>query len=151
MDVKPTMSLTLKRQLYDFTEVCGAHVKDVAERLCVEALTSKIIMDEMCKWFRRNYYYNRTIVIGHGERPKLKLQSNGETGKVTIRFNKWDYDKLCELAFALDLTVSSTATVLIRVTLKNSEFMHEFIEGITSNSTQKAELKRFLSNVLGIQ
>lgn len=145
VDVKPTMSLALKKQLYEFANICNEPVKDIAERLCVDGLTSIVIIDTICKWLRRNYYYKDTIAIGHSERPRLKLKARGETGKVTIRFNIKDYDKLSELAHALDITPSATATVLIRLTLKNAEFMDKFVDNLYRGSDiQKEEIKKHL-------
>ena len=56
------------------------------------------------------------------------------------------------LAYALDLTLSSTATVLIRVTTTNDKFMNEFVEGLSKiDDVQRMEVKQFLSKVWGIQ
>lgn len=151
VDVKATMSLTLKRQLYEFADLCEEPVKDIAERLCMLGAESKCIMDEICKWMRRNYYYKNTIVMGYSERPRLKLTFQDETGTVTIRFVKYDYDKLCELAYALDLTPSSTATVLIRMTLKNIEFMDEFMNTLHVGENQKEKVNRYLRKIWGFK
>lgn len=148
VDVKPTMSLVLKRQLYEFARLCNEPVKDIAERLCVDALTSKCIMDELCKWLRRNYYYNNTIVIGYKERPRLKLTFQGETGKVTIRFLKCDYDQLSDLAYSLDINPSATAAVLIRLTIRNKEFMEMFVSNLNKvNERERFEVMRFLNRI----
>ena len=146
VDVKPTMSLELKSKLYQLAELCNEPVKDVGERLCVEGLKSKIIIEILCKWLRRNYYYNNTIALGHIERPRLKLKALGETGKVTIRFTKNDYDKLRDLAYALDITPSATATVLIRLTMNSVEFMENFVDGLYEGSDlEKGKTKQQLS------
>ncbi len=146
VDVKPTMSLELKSKLYELADLCNEPVKDIGERLCVEGLKSKIIIEILCKWLRRNYYYNNTIALGHIERPRLKLKALGETGKVTIRFIRNDYDKLCELAYAMDITPSATATVLIRLTMNSAEFMEKFVEGLYEGSDlQKGRIKQHLS------
>lgn len=80
------------------------------------------------------------------ERPGLKLKALGEIGKVTIRFDRKDYDKLCELAYAMDITPSATATVLIRLTMNSVEFMENFVEGLYEGSDlQKSKTKQHLS------
>lgn len=148
VDVKPTMSLVLKRQLYEIARLSNEPVKDIAERLCVEAMTSKFIAEELCKWLRRNYYYNSTIVIGHKERPRLKLTFKGETGKVTIRFLKCDYDQLSELAYALDINPTATAAILIRLTIRNKEFMEMFVNNLNKvNERERIEVMRFLNRI----
>ncbi|WP_274307008.1 hypothetical protein [Solibacillus daqui] len=149
VDVKPTMSVTLKQQLYDFAELCNEPVKDTAERLVVMGMISPIIIQEFCKWLRRNYTYNSSIAIGYAERPKLKLTSQSETGKVSIRLKINDYDKLSELAYALDITPTATATMLIRLTTRDPEFMQYFINTLNKvNDDQK--IKDYVFNVWGV-
>lgn len=127
MDVKPTISVELKEKLYTFAYLCNEPIKDVAERLCTEATQSKYIIDEICKWFRRKYIYSNHLVYGYMERPKLKLLTKGETGKVTIKFVQNNFEKVKELSNALDLTPTSTAAVLIKITLHNRDFMEWYI------------------------
>jgi len=151
VDVKATMSLSLKNQLYEFAELCNVPVKDISERLCINGATSSHIVDQLSKWMRRDYVYLTSLVLGDTERPKLKLTSKEETGRVSIRFKQKDYDQLCELAHALDLTPSSAVTVLIRVCTKNNAFMPGFIESLESVSKkEKYEIKRFLAATWGI-
>ena len=148
VDVKPTMSLTLKRQLYDFADLCNEPVKDIAERLCIQGMVSRNIIEEICKWFRRDYRYDNTIALGYIERPRLKLKPQGETGKVTMRLKPNDNDRLQDLAYALDLTPTSTAAVLIRVTFKNMEFMTRFVEELKKvNEAERAEVRQFIARV----
>ena len=152
VDVKATMSAILKNQLYEFAELCNEPVKDIAERLCLRGLVSPCIITVICKWLRYNYRYSRTLALGDIERPRLQLTPAGDTSRVSLRFNANDYDQLCSLARALDITPSSTATTLIRVTTSNSEFMYDFVEGLSKvNDMQRKEVKQFLSKVWGIE
>ena len=150
VDLKATMSIALKTQLYDFAEMCEEPVKTIAERLCIEGITNRYIAEEYAKWVRRDFRYNNTIVFGHPERPKLQLTPNGETGKVSMRFNKSDYDRLCDLAYALDITPSSTATVLIRLATKDEHFMQSFIYDLDVDESQLVKIKNFLKRTWAI-
>ncbi|MEK4170946.1 MULTISPECIES: hypothetical protein [Lysinibacillus] len=127
VDVKPTISESLKTTLYRFAEICDEPVKDVAERLCNTGAVSEIIVEEIRKWFRRDYRWKNTITLGYPERPKLKITVHADKGKVTIKFKQRDYDQLSVLAFALDITPTTTAAVLIRVTLSNRKFMQWYL------------------------
>lgn len=128
VDVKPTMSITLKKQLYDFADLCQEHVKDVAEQLCVKGATSEFIIENIRQWFRRDYHREHTITRGFIERPRLKITYQGETDKVTIKFVQKDYDLLSDLARALDINPTATSSVLIKMTLSNRNFMNEYIQ-----------------------
>lgn len=148
VDVKPTMSMKLKEELYQFANLCDLTVKEVAEQLCVLGMTSREVMTEISKWLRRDYRYNNTIVLGYSERPKLTLTMRGETGKVTTRLKQSDYDRLKDLAHALDLTPSSTATVLIRIAFKNTSFMNDFVDQFVDVDEQQAiKIKMFIQDV----
>lgn len=139
VDVKPTMSLGLKDALYAFASLCNEPVKNIAERLCIDAMISRDIIEDILIWFRRDYIYRDTVVLGNLENPKLKVMFPSETGKVTIKFKQVDYDKLCELAYALDITPTSTATVLIRMATKNPIFMNLFVDRLHHVSRLKKE------------
>ncbi|MGE8037815.1 hypothetical protein [Lysinibacillus sp. NPDC093692] len=127
VDVKPTISESLKTTLYKFAEICGEYVKDVAERLCNTGAVSEIIINEIRRWFRRDYRWNNTITMGYPERPKLRITVQPNRGKVTIKFKQRDFDQLSVLAFALDITPTTTAAVLIRMTLGNRRFMQWYL------------------------
>lgn len=127
VDVKPTISESLKTNLYNFAEICDEPVKDAAERLCNSGAVSEIIINEIRKWFRRDYRWNSTITMGYPERPKLRITVQPNKGKVTIKFKQRDFDQLSVLAFALDITPTTTAAVLIRVTLGNKRFMQWYL------------------------
>lgn len=146
VDVKPTMSLALKSQLYEFAYLCNEPVKDAAQRLCEKGATSEFIIDNIRHWFRRDYHRPFTITKGYLERPRLKITFQGETGKVTIKFPQESYDLLSKLAFALDLTPTSTATLLIKITLNNHSFMEEYVHLYLRHLEPRRiqEIKRFL-------
>ncbi len=153
IDVKPTLTIELKNSLYTFAYLCNEPVKDVAEKLCMDGATSKVVIDDICKWFRRDYQYGNTIAVGDLERPRLKINYNSITSKVTIRFKRDDYDLLCKLAHALDITPTSTAALLIKVSLGNIEFMQQY--GIKHSQGLSQERKRkidvFLNELWGVK
>lgn len=152
-DVKPTVSINLKKQLKTFAELCNEPVKDVAEKLCKDGATSKVIIDDICKWFRKNYLYSNTLVVGDAERPKLKVNIVGESDTVTFRLKRDDYDVLDDLAHALDLTPTTTAGVLIKVTLYNVEFMQQYAHDhlMHLSDKQKKDIDVFLNKLWGLK
>ena len=159
VEIKPTLSLDFKKQLYAFAELCGEPVKEIAERLCVKGMFADEIITDIRGWFRRDYKYSTAIgrnfnkiAFGDEERPKLKITLQGDTSKITMRLYKEEADQLSQLAFALDLTVSSTVSVLLRMTTKNDEFMNKFVDGMRElDNKQIKEVKRFVNRYWGIQ
>ena len=151
VDVKATISTVLKVQLYDFAFLCGEPVKNVAERLITQGMTSQYVMEVYSQWLRRDFICGKTIGIGHPERPTLKVKTEGETGKVSMRFDRYQYDRLKDLAYALDITPSATASILIRLTTKHSEFMVRFIRNLDADDKQKVKIWEFVQNVWGLK
>lgn len=127
VDVKATMSVQSKYHLYDFAATCDEPIKDVAERLIVLAVVSRDVIQDICKWFRRDYFYNNSIAYGDANRPKLSVKSNGKTEIVSIKFKRKNYDALCAVAYALDITPSAAASVLIVLSMQNHSFMAEYV------------------------
>lgn len=127
VDVKPTVSEMLKTRLYRFAEYCEEPVKDVAERLCNDAVVSPVVINEIRIWFRRDYRWNNTITLGTIDRPRLKVSTSVHRGKVTIKFKRKDFGQLTDLAYSLDLTPTTTAAVLLRMTLDSRPFMQWYI------------------------
>lgn len=150
VDVKPTMSIKLKRQLYKLSELCDEPVKDVAERLCEKGSVSLEIVDDICSWFRRDYFVGPAIYKGYLERPRLKLILGEDTEKVTIKFPQYTYDQICTLAFSLDLSPTTTTAVLIKRTINNRQFMFDFVKAMTHlSNAEKNVIHVFLRKVWG--
>lgn len=151
VDVKPTMSIKLKNDLYTLAFLCEEPVKDAAERLCEKGATSSLIIEEIHQWFRRDYFLPPAIHKGYLDRPRLKLIMKEQTGRVTIRFPQSTYDTLSELAYALDLPPTTTATILIKCTLNNQEFMEQYLKSHLNHLEGKQiyKVKTFLRDLWG--
>lgn len=121
--VLPTFITHPNAPLYKFADICDEPVKDAAERLCNTGAVSEFVVEEIRKWFRRDYRWKDTNTMGYPERPKLRITVQPNKGKVTIKFKQRDFEQLSVLAFALDITPTTTAAVLIRVTLGNKKVM----------------------------
>lgn len=140
VDVKPTISENLKTMLYRLSEVLDKPVKDVAERLCNEGCMHTLIIEEMKKWFRRDYHHGVTWVLGNPERPRLRIGTDLYRGKVTIKFKRSDYDQICKLAFALDITPTTTCAVLLMLTLRSKKLMQWYL-GMHGNNLDEMKLR----------
>ncbi|WP_249659684.1 hypothetical protein [Lysinibacillus fusiformis] len=125
--VLPTFITHPNAPLYKFADICDEPVNDVAERLCNTGAVSEFVVEEIKKWFRRDYRWKDTITMGYPERPKWRITVQPNKGKVTIKFKQRDFEQLSVLAFALDITPTTTAAVLIRVTLGNKKVMQWYL------------------------
>lgn len=123
VDVKPTLPSQMKRYLYDICFLSEEHVKDVAEKLCLVAIQYRPIIDVLRPNFRRNYIFENTVMMGNADLERMDTSIKGSTGKVTIKFKKADFDRIADLAYALDVTPTTAAGLLIRNALSNKEFL----------------------------
>ena len=133
VDVKPTVSIELKERLFTFSYLVNAPVKDVGAMLCAECSESRPIIDSLVKYFRRDYQYSNTLVLGYLNRPKLKIiagrGSGTDTDKVTLKFKQHEFERIKALGYGLDITHTSTCALLLKLSLTNKGFIEERIEG----------------------
>lgn len=152
VDVQPTMSVQLKNQLYTLAHLSCEPVKDAAQRLCEKGLEESLIIEEIRQFFRRDYKFKNNITVGYADRPRLKLVLNGDTGKVSIKFPQPVFDRLCDLAFALDLPPTTAATILIKKTLNNKEFMEYYVRSLQGlTDAEKRKIHAFLNQYVWIK
>ena len=140
VDVKPTISENLKTKLYRLSETLDEPVKDVAERLCNDGCMNTLIIEEMQKWFRRDYHHGVTWTMGNQDRPRLRIHTDTHKGKVTIKFKQKDYNQICKLAFALDITPTTTCAVLLMLTLRGRQFMQWYL-GVYGSKLDEMKLR----------
>lgn len=147
VDVKPTLPNDTKQLLYDFCFLSDEHVKDVGEKLCLLGLEYRDVIDKLRPKFRRNYRFENTMMMGNADLGRMDTSIEGRTSKVTIKFKKPDYDRLCELAYALDVSPTTAAGLLIRLTLSNRGFMKEYTKHHVPHldNVQVLSLREFLS------
>lgn len=151
-DVQPVVSIELKTQLFRFSALCKEPMKDVGEKLCDRGSVSTLIMDDINCFFRRNLSIDNHHYMGYLTRPRLRiLQTNTE--KITIKFPQDTFERLYNVAFALDLPLNQTAAVLIKKTLTNPEFMEEYMRFNLQhlNEQEKARVESFLRGVWGFR
>ncbi|WP_455678127.1 hypothetical protein [Sharpea azabuensis] len=150
-DIKPTISVNLKDCLYRLSFITNTPVKDVGEILCVKGLKSRIVMEYLSNYFRRDYKYKSTIYMGDLERESLqrKFQS-GKNERITIRFKNETYENISYLSHALDVTPSRATAILLDASVRNTNilnayvklYLHEYID-----DTRMKELKQVLKYI----
>lgn len=128
VDVKPTLPEDVKTIIYLLADCLNDYVKNIAEDLCVGALSNSSIIGELQQWLRRDYLFNTTLVLGEESRPRPKVIRGDYKGKITIKFKQKDYDRISELAHALDITPTTTCAVLLMLTTNNRKFMIEYLD-----------------------
>lgn len=131
-DVKPTIPLEMYHCISRPSYVTNRPIKDVAEDLCNYRLSSKAVIEKLSLYFRRDYLVSEHIFyLGDLTRQTHRIVKRGGIKKrVTIRFQQTMHDNLADLAYALDLTVSSATMVLLEMSIKQTDIVKTYIESL---------------------
>ncbi|MES9681645.1 hypothetical protein ABWK22_01690 [Gottfriedia acidiceleris] len=127
-DVKPTVNLGLYDCVSRISFITNTPMKDVGEVFCTHGLYSEKVIEYLSKNFRRDYTFNSTIYRGNRELLTRRVkQRSDSTTRVTIRFTQEVADKLADLAYALDTTVSTATALLLNASIKNTDIVNEYV------------------------
>lgn len=128
-DVKPTVALALKDCIDRLSYITNRPIKDISEEICEHGLYSRTVIELLSEKFRRNYTFKSTIYVGDLNRESVqKERIKGIKERITIRFTQDMYEKINNLSYSLDVTPSKATALLLDATIRNSEFISQFLE-----------------------
>lgn len=129
IEIKPTICEELKSCIYRLSYITNTPVKDIGEILCVKGIKSRIVLEYLSNYFRRDLQFSNTIFLGDGRRESLqKRQQPGRKERISIRFKRDDYDDICKLAYALDVTPSKATALLLDASVKNTNLLNSYVK-----------------------
>lgn len=148
-DVKPTISTFVKESLYYYAYLVGLPVKDAAYLLIKKGLRDDVVLQQFRHLFISNFHIENRLYIANREDGPVKVNYRGTNGKVTIKFTNETYEELRKLAFAIGLTPTTTAALMLRKTLFTPEFMEEHIKQFRKihDSFRMGEIERFVMSL----
>ncbi|QAS54754.1 hypothetical protein [Halobacillus litoralis] len=142
VDCKPTIPVNLKECIYRISYITKTPVKDVAEEICHTGLESKIVMENLSKFFRRDFQVGNTFFMGDLERISLqRARSKDQTERITIRFNQNTYERICALGYALDVTPSKATALLLEASVKTTRFIDRFTKEYLKENMDSGRLR----------
>lgn len=127
-EVKPTLPLKLRECIYRISYITNTPVKDVAESLCESGITSRKVMDHLSQYFRRDIRLLNTLYLGDLDRPSLQKKTKEAKERISIKFSQGTYENISSLSYALDVTPTKATMLLLEASIKNSEFINEYVE-----------------------
>ena len=128
-DVRPTVSIYIKRNLQTLKRITGLSLQDVSLTLVQNAICNDDVLRELQPFMLSNFVIENRVYIGGREGEPIKMNYRGETGKVPVKVpNRLDKD-LRRLAYSIGLTPTSTTALLIRKAMFNETFMesHKYL------------------------
>ncbi|PYZ94922.1 hypothetical protein CR194_05205 [Salipaludibacillus keqinensis] len=147
-EIKPTIPYALRETIYSTSYITNKSVKDVAEAICNFGLDSKIVMEHLSKHFRRDYMCGKVMYIGNLDKPSLQKEKvECATGWISIRFQGYNYEKINQLSFALNVTTSKATALLLDWSIRNSKFIDRYLRTFvqtTLDPRRMRELKKIM-------
>lgn len=141
-DIKPTISRELKDTVYRLSFITNTPVKDVAESICVNGIGRNIVVEYMAQNFRRDIRIDNTLYRGDMTRvPVKKRTAPGQSERISIRFTQQTYEAICALSYALDCTVSRACALLLDASVRDSDFINEFVRKYLEDNIDETRMK----------
>lgn len=148
-EVKPTIHIELKDTIYRISYVVDTPVKDIVETICLFGLDSRNVITHLSENFKRNVRFHNTLFMGDLEKPSVqRLKPGTRTERISTRLKQPDYENLVTLAFALDVTPSRAAALLIDASIRHSDFVNSYFQqqiSETLNYNQMIELRKIIN------
>ncbi|WP_129731769.1 hypothetical protein [Ectobacillus funiculus] len=143
-EVKPTITMSLYECIDRLSYMTTNPIKDVAEEICVLGLQSEKTIDLLAGYFRRDYWIQeRKLIRGDVSRaPYTFKDGDSQKRRISIRFSQSIHDKLSELAYALDMTVSSTTALLLKTAIYESTIFVDYVLKHLDDETTEARMNQ---------
>ncbi|MGM9988817.1 MAG: hypothetical protein ACI35O_16545 [Bacillaceae bacterium] len=147
-DVKPTVSISLKECIDRLSYITNRPIKDISEEICETGLYSRRVIELLAQNFRRNYTFKNTVFIGDLNLESVqKERIKGIKERITMRFTQNTYERINSLSYSLDVTPSKATALLLDATIRNSNFISEFLDKYVAQEldvNRQRELKAIL-------
>jgi hypothetical protein len=151
VDVKPTIPLTLKESIHRLGYITDTPIKDIAEVLCIEGISSRKVIELLSIHFRRSYQYGNTVYMGDLTRTSLqKVKFHGPTDRITTRLKdgiapdgtEETYSAIKALAYSLDVTPHKAAALLLEATIKDNQIISKIVRAKISGKLDQTRLQQ---------
>ncbi|EGQ21296.1 hypothetical protein HMPREF9372_3333 [Sporosarcina newyorkensis 2681] len=135
--INPTVSCELRDCVYQLAFIVDEPIKNVIETLLINGSRRKNSMNRLSAYFIRDVRIGNTVYMGDNERANFNTRSNpGSTMRISTRVSQEFYRDLEGIAYAMGCSVSKACALLLDATLKDAEFLNEFVgEYIKNNIT----------------
>lgn len=150
-DISPTVTIELRECLRRLSFITDTPIKDVAEAVCMDGLKRPKVMEHMSQYFRRAVRVGTTLYVARTHGPSVgRRHIDGKSVRVSIRFKSDDHALIAALAYAMDCTVSRACAVLLDASIRDGDFINEFVQRYLSehvDDERMRELRKLLRYV----
>lgn len=150
-DIAPTVSIELRDTIYRLSFITNKSVKSVAEEICINGVRQKKVITYLSQNFRRDIRIGNTLYFGDINRLSInRRMSTGKTARISIRFKSNTYEAIHALSYALDCTVSRACSLLLDASVRDSDFINDFVKRYLEDNIdaeRMKELKKILKYI----
>lgn len=140
--VQPTVSKELKDCIYRLSYITDTPVKSVIEEVCLSGIENNKVINHLSSNFRRDIRINYTLYIGDLNRiPIKKRTSPGQSERIATRVSGNMHEQFKALAYSLDCSIARACALLLDATVRDAEFINDFVEGYLKNNVDAERMK----------
>lgn len=140
--VKPAVSLKIKETLLRISSITNTSIYEVSIEICESGVVSKKVIDAMSEHFQHSIWLEQTLYRGSRACPSIKNRIfSGPKERIPMHFSEISFDNIRKLSYALDVTPSTAAEVLLDTSLKNGEFINDYIRYFFNKHADKKRIR----------
>lgn len=140
-EVKPAVSLKIKETLLRISSITHTSIHEVAIEICESGVVSKKVIDEMSPHFQHSIWLDQTLYRGSQSCPSVKnITITGTKERIPMQFSEISFENIRKLSYALDVTPSTAAEALLDISLKNGEFINDYVRHFFNKHANKKRI-----------
>ncbi|MGG3942891.1 hypothetical protein ABEV54_15785 [Peribacillus psychrosaccharolyticus] len=137
-EVKPAVSLKMKETLLRISSITHTSLNEVAIEICESGVVSKKVIDEMSPHFQHSIWLDQTLYRGSQTCPSiLNTMIAKPKGRIALQFSEISFENIRKLSYALEVTPSTATEVLLDISLKNGEFINDYVRHFFNKHAHK--------------
>ncbi|MEK5105033.1 hypothetical protein MKX83_24130 [Cytobacillus sp. FSL M8-0252] len=141
-DIKPTILKELKVCIEQLSYITNTPVKDIVSTICENGLKSRVVIEYLSPYFRRDYQFTNTFFLGDLDRESLQRKyQDGEKSRITTRVTQEVYEKIKQLSDALDVTPSKATALLLDASIRNTNILNAYVKAYLKENVDNGRIK----------
>lgn len=152
-EVKPTLSIKLKKEVERLGFILDVPIKDLGVYLFDEGVHNKDVIEKLSVYFVYDacLHVENTLFYGHDEHEIPTLFEDEPTDRISIRFPQRQYGDVQLLAELMDVTPSRAVAVLLDSAIRHVDIIEKLLESngkrMELNDEVERQLRKFVKFV----
>lgn len=141
-DIRPTVKYELRECVYRIAYITDTPIKDVAEAIVINGITSPKVVSYIAQQFQRDMRVDNTLYRKNENAVPVQTRAlGGKTGRITIRFKTEAYEVIRAMSYALDCSVSRACAVILDASVRDGDFIDDFVRSYMERNIDAERMK----------